>query len=151
MGILPRLLRRALGCYVYIGLWEGTVLCRESNVVHEEMENRRLSKQVSPAFLEGLLGWPEAFRCGRRVTCSQNPCGLFEVGQRIGLQNMNNASLIEALEKAANESTILAHSTLLQLAAERLTELHNAIESTLDSCVYEDQLPVLKEISEKHQ
>lgn len=34
---------------------------------------------------------------------------------------------------------------------ERVTELENAIESTLDSCVYEDQLPILKEISEKYK
>lgn len=58
-------------------------------------------------------------------------------------------SMAERLAVTPRDSDLFAKHALLLLMAERLTELHNAIESTLDSCVYEDQLPWLREISEK--
>lgn len=60
-------------------------------------------------------------------------------------------AMAERLAVTPRYSDLFAKHALLLLMAERLTELHNAIESTLDSCVCEDQLPVLLEISEKHK
>jgi len=60
-------------------------------------------------------------------------------------------AMAERLAVTPRDSDLFAKHALLLLMAERLTELYNAIESTLDSCLYEDQLPALMEISEKYR